>query len=91
MTLGDVDPDGYARHALVGAAIGGTTAVAIDYWRPGTPRLQRFVIAAIPVVVAAVGKEIYDSRHRDCHTCDPLDALTTIAGGALAIDLAWRF
>ena len=33
------------------------------------------------VVLAAVGKEIYDFYHRDVHTPDVMDALATICGG----------
>ena len=33
------------------------------------------------VVIAAVGKEIYDFYHRDVHTPDVMDALATICGG----------
>lgn len=33
------------------------------------------------VVIAAVGKEIYDYYHRDVHTPDVFDALATICGG----------
>ena len=33
------------------------------------------------VVLAAVGKEIYDYFHRDVHTPDVWDALVTICGG----------
>jgi hypothetical protein len=33
------------------------------------------------VVIAAVGKEIYDWFHRDRHTPDVWDAVATLAGG----------
>ena len=33
--------------------------------------------------VAAVGKELYDARHRDHHTPEVADAATTVLGGAL--------
>lgn len=44
----------------------------------------------LPVALAAVagvGKEIYDSFHRDRHTVDPLDFVATTAG-ALPVTLA---
>lgn len=41
--------------------------------------------AFIAVVVAAVGKEIYDSRHKDVHTPDVWDAVATILGGVVGV------
>lgn len=41
--------------------------------------------ACIAVIVAAVGKEIYDSRHPLTHTADVWDAMATIFGGAVAL------
>jgi hypothetical protein len=35
------------------------------------------------VVVAAVGKEVYDYFHRDVHTPDIWDAIATITGGCV--------
>ena len=40
----------------------------------------------IPVVIAGVGKEIYDSQHPKNHTAELMD---TIATGALPIGLAY--
>lgn len=36
------------------------------------------------VVVAAVGKEVYDYMHKDKHTPDVWDAVATIGGGVVA-------
>lgn len=36
------------------------------------------------VVVAAVGKEVYDYMHKDKHTPDVWDAIATIGGGVIA-------
>ena len=35
----------------------------------------------VPVLIAAVGKELYDARHRDKHTPDVWDAVATTCGG----------
>ena len=40
-------------------------------------------LALIGVLIAAFGKEIYDYLHRDKHTPEAMDALATIAGGAI--------
>ena len=37
------------------------------------------------VVLAAVGKEVYDWLHRDKHTPDIMDAVYTIAGGVAGL------
>jgi hypothetical protein len=39
------------------------------------------VVGMAAVVVAAVGKEVYDWFHRDRHTPDLWDAVATMAGG----------
>jgi len=36
------------------------------------------------VIIAAIGKEIYDAAHKDKHTPDFWDAIATIIGGLLA-------
>lgn len=42
------------------------------------------VVASIAaVLVAAVGKEVYDKLHPESHTADIWDAVATIAGGAV--------
>lgn len=65
-------------HALVGAAI--FSAAYTIFTLAGLHALH---IAAGAVVLAAVGKEVYDRIHRDRHTPDPVDALATIAGGVV--------
>lgn len=44
--------------------------------------LKAAAVAAIGLAVLAVGKEIYDSKHRDAHTPDVWDAVATVLGGA---------
>jgi hypothetical protein len=39
------------------------------------------VVGIIAVIVAAVGKEVYDYANRDKHTPDVWDAVATLAGG----------
>lgn len=43
------------------------------------------VVGMAAVVVAAVGKEIYDKQHKDKHTPDVWDAIATIGGGFLGL------
>lgn len=64
-------PPDKAMHIIVGFVI---FAVA---------HLYSANLAVILVVLAAVGKEAYDYRHKLFHTPDPLDALATIFGGVL--------
>lgn len=65
-------------HALVGAAI--FSAAYIIFTLAALPALQ---IAAAAVLLAAIGKEVYDHLHRDKHTPDFMDAVATIAGGVV--------
>lgn len=66
-------------HAIVGAVIG---VLAIKF----VPML------AFPIlIVAALGKEIYDHCYPDKHTADATDFLTTMGGGALAMYAASFF
>lgn len=65
-------------HALVGSAI--FSAAYTLFSIAGLPALH---IAAGAVVLAAVGKEVHDRIHRDKHTPDGMDALATLAGGAV--------
>jgi hypothetical protein len=67
-----------ANHAVYGSAI--FTAAYVVAFFAGLPALP---IAAGAVIGFGVGKEIYDKLHKDKHTPDPLDALATLAGGAL--------
>ena len=43
--------------------------------------------ALIPVVVAGVGKEIYDAWHPENHTAEVADAVATFAGGLTGMGL----
>lgn len=72
-------PQDKANHIVYGSVI--FTAAYVIFGFAGLPALP---IAAGAVVVLAVAKEIYDRAHRATHTPDPMDALATIAGGALA-------
>ena len=67
-----------ALHALVGGAI--FSAAYVLFTLAGLPALH---IAAGAVVLAAVGKEVYDHLNRDKHTPDLMDAVATVAGGAI--------
>ena len=64
-----------ALHALVGALIA-AAPIRVEY-------------AVGLVVVAAVAKEIHDSRRG--HKFDASDALATIAGGAPVLYLRWEW
>lgn len=66
-------------HALVGSAI--FSAAYVLFSIAGLPALH---IAAGAVVLAAVGKEVYDYLNRDKHTFDLMDAVATIIGGAIS-------
>lgn len=60
-------------HLLAGVAIAGLSSPF------GMP------VMAACVCAAAIGKEVYDSYHRDKHTPDALDALATMAGGVVYV------
>lgn len=47
--------------------------------------------AMVPVIVAAVGKEVYDKFHPANHTADVYDALATIGGGLLGFSATIHF
>ena len=42
-------------------------------------------IGLCAVVVAGVGKEIYDAFHRDKHTPEVLDAVATVSGALIVL------
>jgi len=71
-------PHDKALHALVGSAI--FSAAYVLFTLAGLPALH---IAAGAVVVAGVGKEVYDHLNRDKHTPDLMDAVATVAGGVV--------
>ena len=72
-------PHDKSLHALVGGAI--FSAAYVLFSIAGLPALH---IASGAVMLAAVGKEVYDYIHRDKHTPDLMDAVATIIGGAIS-------
>ena len=40
-------------------------------------------VACAVLLLAAIGKEVYDYCHRDAHTPEIMDAVATLAGGAV--------
>ncbi len=85
------DQEDKIDHAMVGGLIGVATLAVIDEAMPRLRPWERRVIAMVPVIVAGVGKEIYDNRHQDLHTSDWRDAATTIAAGAVSIEIVIRW
>jgi hypothetical protein len=79
------------EHAAVGFAVGFLARELVDEIRPEARPLERFLIALVPVLVVAIGKEAYDHAHPASHDCDLRDALATVGGGAIALTLTWRF
>ncbi len=76
-------------HALVGFVIGTAVATALDQV-PGHPsKAERIAAALAPIVLVAVGKELWDRKHGG----DPevRDALATLAGGVAGITFRWEF
>ena len=65
-------------HLIVGLALGANPVIEPE-------------LALATVVVAAVGKEIYDSKHKHKHTSDWKDAAVTIAGGLLVFTYRVEF
>lgn len=65
----------YALHGIVGALLA-VTPVKTEY-------------AAGLVILAAVAKEVYDSRHGG--KFDGKDVLATVAGGAPILYLRWEW
>ena len=41
----------------------------------------------IAILLVAWGKELYDYKHSDKHTCDATDAIATIVGGLVTLQL----
>lgn len=82
-----------AEHFVVGGAIGFVSASITHYAcaedAPEIPAWERRVIAYAPGVVAGIGKELYDLRHRDRHTPEVMDAVWTIAGTACAVEMTF--
>ena len=67
-------PSDKLMHMLVGTGIYGVCLLAGEIY----PKLNT-TTCLIPVVVAGVGKELYDSKHPETHTADYMDAVATIA------------
>lgn len=83
--------DDRLKHEAVGFVVGLLSREIVSEIRPNAKPLEKFLLAAIPVVLVAVGKELYDHQHPSTHDCDARDALATIGGGALALTITWRF
>jgi hypothetical protein len=45
------------------------------------------LVGLVVTVVVATGKEVYDYYHKESHTSDGLDLISTIVGGLLAVEL----
>lgn len=71
-------PHDKSLHALAGAAIFSAAYTLFHF--AALPALE---IAAAAVLLAAIGKEVYDRIHRDRHTPDLMDAVATVAGGCI--------
>jgi hypothetical protein len=96
MTAAGSEFDEFARddrleHEGVGFVVGLLSREIVSEIRPDAKPLERFLLAAIPVVLVAVGKEAYDHQHPRTHDCDARDAMATIGGGTLSLTLTWRF
>lgn len=78
-------------HFVVGGVVGFVSAAAVDHLMPDAHPAARFVVALIPVVVLAIGKEVVDHQDADHHTSDWRDAAATVAGGVIAIPITFRF
>ena len=61
--------------------IGGVLIFAVGHFVTVT-------VALMLVVIAALGKEIYDWFHQDKHTPEVMDAVYTMAGGVAGL-LCW--
>lgn len=83
------DHEDKVDHVAVGVAIGWLAAEIAE--EIDAPRWVQRVVAYAPVVLAGVGKELLDAQDRDNHTPDPLDAVATIIGGTIAIELTFRW
>ena len=60
-------------HFLVGAVIGFAVTLLLGW-----------VLACVVVIIAAIGKEVYDKYHPN-HTVDIYDAVATLLGGGFVI------
>lgn len=82
--LPPIEPD-KAGHLQAGYGIALFSQQAAEAALPQAHPVARVAVALIPVVVAALGKEVYDAQHRDRHTPDAADAVATVAGGLSAV------
>jgi len=71
-------PHDKALHFIYGALV-----FCASYLLTAFQQLPALHIAAGAVVVAGVGKEVYDHLNRDKHTPDLMDAVATVAGGVV--------
>jgi len=74
--------DDKITHAMVGTMIYGVCIIgkgAIEAIAGHEVDFINYKTCLIPVVVAGVGKEIYDNQHPDTHTSEFLDAAATVA------------
>lgn len=74
-----VIPQDKANHIVYGSVIFAAAYALFTF--AGLPALP---IAAGAVVLAAVGKEVWDRIHCDKHTPDLMDAVATMVGGAIS-------
>jgi hypothetical protein len=79
------------EHAAAGFAVGFLARELVGEIRPQAKPLEKFLIAAVPVLLLALGKEAWDHEHPRTHDADLRDALATVGGGALSLTLTWRF
>lgn len=87
----EYDDSDKVDHAASGLLLGVGAYAALRYAWPEQRPAVRFVEALVPIVLAAVAKEVYDNQHPATHDSDWRDALATTAGGAVGIAIALRF
>lgn len=80
MDIPKLIPHDKALHALGGALIAAVVYL-LDVF---LGHFGLWLVLAV-VVIAAIGKEVYDLAHQDRHTPDVYDALATTLGGLLVI------
>lgn len=78
-------------HAGVGLVAGFAAHEAVEYLWPELSPLEQKLVAMVPVILLAVGKEVLDHQDPENHTSDAKDAVATAVGGAIGITLSWSF
>lgn len=79
-------------HFAGGLVIGALSAAFVRETLPtSVPAWKGAMVSLAPALVVAVGKELYDRQHRDSHTPEFRDALATILGGIVGVQLTFRF